>query len=84
MVDFKRHQKDSANGQCGHAVKAEPFEVVQLDWDDTSGSAGVATNAIFSMFFVRKMMICLDGKSMTPFQAPAAPLSWYWTFEGFL
>ena len=51
MVDFKRHQKDSANGQCGQAVKVEPFEVVPLVWDDASGAAGVATNAIFSTFF---------------------------------
>jgi len=39
MVDFKRHQKDSANGQCGQAVKVEPFEVVPLVWDDASGAA---------------------------------------------
>ena len=52
MVDFKRHQKDSANGQCGQAVKVEPFEVVHLDWGDASGAAGVATNAIFSTFFL--------------------------------
>ena len=67
MVDFKRHQKDSANGQCGQAVKVEPFEVVPLVWDDASGAAGVATNAIFSTFFVQKMTIWLDGKSMTPY-----------------
>ena len=83
MVDFKRHQKDSANGQCGQAVKVEPFEVVPLVWDDASGAAGVATNAIFSTLFVLKMTICLDGKSMTPYQGdgcsllflPATPLS---------
>ena len=84
MVDFKRHQKDSANGQCGQAVKVEPFEVVQLDWDDDSGAAGVwPLTQFFLRFFVLKMTICLDGKSMTPYQAgcsllflPATPLSW--------
>ena len=83
MVDFKRHQKDSANGQCGQAVKVEPFEVVPLVWDDASGAAGVGTNgAIFPTFFVLKMTICLDGKSMTPYQGgcsllflPATPFS---------
>ena len=53
MVDFKRHQKDSANGQCGQAVKVEPFEVVPLVWDDASGAAGVdwPLTQFFSTYF---------------------------------
>ena len=63
MVDFKRHQKDSANGQCGQAVKVEPFEVVQLDWDDDSGAAGVWP---LTQFFLR--FFCTENDDLFGWQ----------------